>query len=60
VPFVSDIKTLQFGPRMIIVALTVSIDPTLSTMDARQGLRETEDRVRSADPRIKFVYFGIE
>jgi cation diffusion facilitator family transporter len=59
-PSISEIKTLHLGPRMIIVTLTVARESTESKIDVEQRLRETADRVRSVDPRIKFVYFGFE
>ena len=59
-PSISEIKTLHLGPRMIIVTLTIARESTESKIDVEQRLRETADRVRSVDPRIKFVYFGFE
>lgn len=59
-PSISEVKTLHLGPRTILVALIVAREPASSKMDLEQGLRQIEDRVRSVDPRIKFVYFGFE
>jgi cation diffusion facilitator family transporter len=59
-PSISEIKTLHLGPRTIIVALTLARESAPSKMDLEQGLRQIEERVRSVDPRIKFVYFGFE
>lgn len=56
---VREIKTLHLGPHNILVTLTVA------GVDAQDGpalawaLTAAADRVRAADPRIGYVYFGF-
>lgn len=55
---VSEIKTLQLGPRSILVALTIAPDPFDAA--ARRELRAITGLIRAVDPRIAFVYFRFE
>ena len=59
-PRVSGIKTLHLGPRTILVALTLAKERTAAGADLEQSLKEMEARVRSADQRVRFVYFGFD
>ena len=59
-PEVAEIKTLHLGPRTIIVTLTLARNAGKAEANLEKTLRDTAERVRAADPRIKFVYFGFE
>lgn len=59
-PRVSEIKTLHIGPRTILVALTLAKDRPKASAVLEHSLKEMEVRVRAADERVKFVYFGFD
>lgn len=59
-PAVADIKTLHLGPRTILVTLTLSKERLAKNPELALILEEMERRVRSADPRVRFVYFGFD
>ena len=59
-PVVSEIRTLHLGPHTILVALTIAREPPTRGPDLAQCLKEMEQRVRLADKRVRFVYFGFD
>ena len=59
-PPVSEIKTLHLGPRTILVALTIASERPAMGPDLADCLKDMEARVRAADTRVRFVYFGFD
>ncbi len=58
-PVVSEIRTLHLGPRTILVALTIASERPAKGPDLAYCLKDMEARVRAADKRVRFVYFGF-
>jgi cation diffusion facilitator family transporter len=59
-PVVSEIRTLHLGPRTSLVALTIAREPPAKGADLAECLKDMEQRVRRADARVRFVYFGFD
>ena len=54
------VLTLQLGPRTILVAVTVRLDPKKSVSETRRQLEEITDRIKALDRRISHVLFRFE
>jgi cation diffusion facilitator family transporter len=53
---VHDVATMHLGPRVIMVALTVSFRPQLTLPDLRAAIRELTGALKAVDERIAYVY----
>ena len=54
------VLTLQLGPKIILVAVTVRLDPDKSVREARRQLNNVTDRIKALDRRISYVLFRFE
>jgi divalent metal cation (Fe/Co/Zn/Cd) transporter len=53
---VHDLATLHLGPRVIMVALTVTFASKMPLQELRHAIREMTRALKSVDERITFVY----
>ena len=51
------VLTLQLGPKIILVAITVRLDPDKSVREASRQLENVTDRIKALDRRITYVLF---
>jgi divalent metal cation (Fe/Co/Zn/Cd) transporter len=54
---VTELKTLQLGPRAILVTLTVEAARGKSVKELEEDSHVVTEELRSVDERIKHVYF---
>ena len=53
---VVEIATLHLGPKAVLVALTLSFQPSMTLEDLRRAIRELTAAMKQADGRIAYVY----
>jgi cation diffusion facilitator family transporter len=53
---VAEIATLHLGPKAVLVALTISFQPSMTLEDLRRAIRELTAAMKQADGRIAYVY----
>jgi cation diffusion facilitator family transporter len=53
---VVEIATLHLGPKAVLVALTLSFQPSMTLADLRRAIRELTAAMKQADERIAYVY----
>jgi cation diffusion facilitator family transporter len=53
---VVEIATLHLGPKAVLVALTLSFQPSMTLADLRRAIRELTAAMKQADGRIAYVY----
>jgi hypothetical protein len=53
---VAEIATLHLGPKAVLVALTISFQPSMTLQDLRRAIRELTAAMKQADGRIAYVY----
>lgn len=54
---IDRIATLHLGPRTIVVTLTVLTDPARRVGQLRRDLARLEERLKSVDDRVTYVFF---
>jgi cation diffusion facilitator family transporter len=54
------VLTLQLGPKTILVAVTVHLDPAKSVPEALGQLQDVTDRIKALDRRVAYVLFRFE
>jgi cation diffusion facilitator family transporter len=54
------VLTLQLGPKTILVAVTVRLDPEKSVPEAGRQLEDVTNRIKTLDGRITYVLFRFE
>ncbi|HEY7293243.1 MAG TPA: hypothetical protein VH583_25635 [Vicinamibacterales bacterium] len=53
---VHDIATRHLGPRVVMVALTLSFTDGMRVSDLRRSMREITAALKAVDDRIAYVY----
>jgi divalent metal cation (Fe/Co/Zn/Cd) transporter len=59
-PEILKVLTLQLGPKNILVAVTVRLDPDNSVREASRRLKDITDRIKALDRRISYVLFRFD
>ncbi|MBE7158951.1 MAG: cation diffusion facilitator family transporter [Rhodospirillales bacterium] len=55
-----ELRTLQLGPRTILVTLTIQLPSSQSVDELRRSLGQLTEEIKAADSRCEYVFFRLD
>jgi cation diffusion facilitator family transporter len=56
---VHHLRTMHFGPKQVLIAMNVELDPKLSTADAADAIEQLRERLKREHPEIHYLYLQL-
>ena len=56
---VVELLTMHLAPKQILINAAVQLRPDLRTGDIETSIREVEDRIKSAEPKVEMIFLEV-
>jgi len=56
---VVELLTMHLAPKQILINATLQLRPDLRTGDIENSIREIEDRIKSAEPKVEMMFLEV-
>ena len=56
---VVELLTMHLAPKQILINASVQLRPELRTGDIETSIREIEDRIKSAEPKVEMIFLEV-